>query len=272
MRHGSAPLLGAVKAMKTFHQIKAWLKHQLTACNTAGYGVHSPYLFYIVRYVLTDRNRYYVFSGIERERARLLRAKKAILANDYLTGQQGERRVCDIAEKSLKSPREAQLLMRLAVLQQVKDVVELGTSFGITTAYMASAGSDVRVTTFEGVREVAEEAKKVWKKLQIDNINLIVGNIDDTLSRFNQQKEIGLAFIDANSTEESAVRYFEYLAQLAGEKSVFVLGDIHSSEGMERAWSKVCGNERATAAMDLFSIGLVFFDPHLEKRIYKIRF
>lgn len=37
-------------------------KHVLSAWNTTGEGIHSPYLFHLVRFVLRDENTFYAFS------------------------------------------------------------------------------------------------------------------------------------------------------------------------------------------------------------------
>ena len=42
----------------TLHRILAFLKHRLTAWNTTGEGIHSPYLFELVRFVLRDENAF----------------------------------------------------------------------------------------------------------------------------------------------------------------------------------------------------------------------
>ena len=46
------------------YRVSSWLKHQLTARNTGGHGVHSPYLFEWVRMVMSDKNTYYVWDTL----------------------------------------------------------------------------------------------------------------------------------------------------------------------------------------------------------------
>ena len=52
---------------------------------------------------------------------------------------------------------------------------------------------------------------------------------------------------------------------------MIVVDDIHHSEEMERAWKEICGDERVTSTMDLYQMGLVFFDKHYWRRNYKMR-
>ena len=60
------------------YRAKSWLKFQLTAWNTGGEGVHSPYLFEWVRMVMSDKHRYYVWKDIEVCRAELLRDQRVL--------------------------------------------------------------------------------------------------------------------------------------------------------------------------------------------------
>lgn len=275
------------------YRAKSWLRHQLTAWNTGGEGVHSPYLFEWVRMVMMDKNAYYIWGEIERCREKMLRDERELEFVDYgsgkLKGENGERRrVCDIARRSLAKRKYAQMLSRLvnwlgashslengsgtAYSLEFKGltIVELGTSLGVTTAYMAAMDSRNRVVTFEGCEAVADVAKENWKALNINNIECRVGKID--VEQLAQDIEhLDVAFIDANHTYEGTCKYFDVLAGKVREKSVIVVDDIHHSEEMEEAWKAICADERVTSTIDLYQMGLVFFDKHYWKRNYKMR-
>lgn len=285
------------------YRAKSWLRHQLTAWNTGGEGVHSPYLFEWVRMVMMDKNAYYIWGEIERCREKMLRDERELEFVDYgsgklkgengkLKGANGERRrVCDIAKGSLAKRKYAQMLSRLVnwlgsplltspsrggigdeTLEDRKGltIVELGTSLGVTTAYMAAMDSRNRVVTFEGCEAVANMAKENWKALNINNIECRVGEIDaEQLTR--DIEHLDVAFIDANHTYVSTCEYFDVLAGKVREKSVIVVDDIHYSEEMEKAWKAICADERVTSTIDLYQMGLVFFDKHYWKRHYTMR-
>ena len=282
------------------YRAKSWLRHQLTAWNTGGEGVHSPYLFEWVRMVMMDKNSFYIWGEIERCREKMLRDERELEFVDYgsgklkgengkLKGANGERRrVCDIARRSLAKRKYAQMLSRLvnwlgashslengsgtaySLEFRGLTIVELGTSLGVTTAYMAAMDSRNRVVTFEGCEAVANIAKENWKALNINNIECRVGEIDvEQLAR--DIEHLDVAFIDANHTYEGTCKYFDVLAGKVREKSVIVVDDIHYSEEMEKAWKAICADERVTSTIDLYQMGLVFFDKHYWKRSYKMR-
>jgi predicted O-methyltransferase YrrM len=106
--------------------------------------------------------------------------------------------------------------------------------------------------------------------LNINNIDCVVGEID--MEQLQQKiQQLDIAFIDANHTYASTRNYFNVLADKVHEKSVIVVDDIHHSEEMERAWKAICADERVTTTMDLYQMGLVFFDKHYWNRNYKMR-
>ena len=287
------------------YRAKSWLRHQLTAWNTGGEGVHSPYLFEWVRMVMMDKNSFYIWGEIERCREKMLRDERELEFVDYGSAIKSRslengseavcrleyrdtRRVCDIARRSLAKRKYAQMLSRLVnwlgASHRLENgsgtayslefrgltIVELGTSLGVTTAYMAAMDSRNRVVTFEGCEAVANMARENWKALNINNIECRVGEID-VEELVGDIERLDVAFIDANHTYMSTCEYFDVLAGKVREKSVIVVDDIHYSEEMEKAWKAICADERVTSTIDLYQMGLVFFDKHYWKRNYTMR-
>ena len=167
-----------------------------------------------------------------------------------------------------------QVLFRLATFLsqeagQPIEILELGSSLGITTAYLAMADSRNRVTTMEGSSEVLRVAKGVWRALKIENIEWMEGNIDAILDRYAREKT-DLVFIDANHTYEATLRYVNLLLPRLPEKGILVIDDIHHSPEMARAWNVVKADGRVTTTIDLWHAGLVFVDTHYLKRHYRV--
>lgn len=265
------------------YRVISWLKHCAKAWNTGGEGIHSPYLFEWVRMVMYDTHSYYVWRDIEKRREAMLRAPKVIDYVDYGTGGEkgahSRQLVSAIAKTSLEPRKYGELLFRLVnwLGHQAREegreglsIVELGTSLGITTAYLASADSRDRVTTFEGCPDVAEMARLNWHKLGLMNIECVVGNIDDTLP-LHQAGRLDIAFIDANHTYEATIRYFDMLTRHVGRKTVIVVDDIHYSREMGKAWQDICSRTDVACTMDLQKMGLVFFDPDYLHKHYTLR-
>lgn len=246
-----------------------WLKHRFRARNTLGYGVHSPFLYYIISMLIYDKNAYYAFPRIEKRRAVLLRNKQPIEVLDYGTGRSGMRIVGQIAATSVSNRREGEILFKLVNYLQPDTIVELGTSLGITTAYLASPRKEAHVITFEGSDAVAEIAKETFDRLELNNIEVINGNIDDSLASFlRDSKRVDFAFLDANHTEDATMRYFGQLVEKGHGKTVIVVDDIHYSISMGKAWKQIRRHKKVTATFDCYDMGIVFFDEHLPQKTY----
>lgn len=255
-----------------FYRIGAWCRHRLTARNTLGHGVHSPFLYYIVRMLIYDKNAYYCFARIEQRRRELLLDRRRIMLHDFGTGHSGERRISDIAATSLSDRSSAQLLFKLVNFLQPETIVELGTSLGVTAAYLASPSAQARVVTFEGSETVTAVAEETFRRLGLQRVEVVTGYIDTTLPVFLQGcQQVDFAFIDANHTEDATVRYFELLLPKCHERSVLVLDDIHYSAGMGRAWQRIKQHDAVTATFDLYGMGIVFFDKQLLRKHYVLK-
>ena len=266
--------------VNAFFRIWAYLKHRLTAWNTTGEGIHSPSLFYLVRFVLRDRNAYYCFRQIEQRRALLLACPDEIEVVDYGScgtpeGKKIRRRVNEIVARQLESPAVGQMLFRIAnylgrEAKRPLNILELGTSLGITTAYLAAADSKNNITTLEGSEAVLKIAESGWSTLGLRNITPLLGRIEDTLYIYAREG-IDLAYIDANHTFEATMRYADYLLPRMAERGILAIDDIHYSREMERAWKALKQDPRVTSTIDLYDVGLVFVDRHYMKRHYIIR-
>lgn len=241
---------------------KKYLRYYFTAGNR--HDVHSPFVFSLIEEVLRDRSRPPVFSEVEGLRRALLQSKETLQVTDLgagsLVSSGNERRVSDITRYAAKPPKFGQLFYRLVQYLQPKQLLELGTSMGLSTAYMAKAAPDAKITTIEGCPNIAARARKNFDALQLQNITQVTGNFDTVLGDVLQQMPApDWVYIDGNHRKEPTLAYFEQCLQHAHEYSLFIFDDIHWTPDMEAAWHTIQSNEKVTLTIDLFFIGLVFF-------------
>ena len=217
------------------------------------------------------------YAAVEARRQQLLRSPASISVTDFgagsHTGAGQQRRVADIARTAAKPKHLAQLLFRLANYFRPATLLELGTSLGLTTAYLAAANSRSHVITFEGCANVAAVARETFAQLELGNISIVEGNIDDTLAPALAalNAPIDFAFFDGNHRYEPTLRYFEQCLTHRTEYSIFIFDDIHWSEDMERAWEAIKVHPEVTLTVDLFYIGLVFFRKNQPKQHFSLR-
>jgi len=261
-----------------FQLAKKYFNYYIKAQNGKGHGVHSPFVFDFIIHVLNDKKNYDCYSKIELLRKKLLNDNTNIEVEDFGAGSAvipfKNRIVKDIAASSLKKKKYAQLLFRIAKYYQSKNIIELGTSFGITTSYLASSNPDSKVFTFEGAHHIAKIASDNFTQLGLKNIKLIEGNFEKTLSVLNDKSDqIDLLFIDGNHRKKATLEYFDIFFKKSKSQSIFVFDDIHWSKEMEEAWNVIQQNDSVTLTIDLFFIGLVFFSKDFKvKQHFTIRF
>lgn len=255
-----------------------YIKYWLTASNGKGHGIHSPFVFDFVTNVLNDKRSFYCYQTIEYLRADLKRNNTVLTVEDFGAGshtkQYNQRTVSSIASSALKTPKFSRLLFRMVNHYQPNTILELGTSLGITTCYLACAKNDASVITLEGAPAVASAAKENFERLRLQNIQTITGNFDNTLPGVLQKlASVDFVFVDGNHRKEPTLNYFHQLLQKRNEYSVFIFDDIHWSKDMEEAWDIILQHEDVTLSIDLFFIGIVFFrKENKAKQHYIIRF
>ena len=249
-----------------------YLRHLMDAKNTKGHGIHSPYLYRFTLNAIYEKNPFYIFPQIETLRKNLNFDDRKLAITDFGTGSNREARVRDVARLSLKRPKWAQLLFRIVNFTKARNVLELGTSLGLTTSYLASVHSDVRCISLEGSEDVAKIAKENFEKLEIKNVELIVGDIDKTLNQaLASMPQLDVVFFDANHTKEATLNYFSRCLEHIHPDTVFVFDDIHWSKDMEKAWCEIRKHQSVTATIDLFEMGIVFFNKSYQKKRFKMR-
>ena len=253
-----------------FKLTQKYFQYFVTASNGKGHGIHSPFVFDFLSNVLNDQSIYPYYDLIENLRYELLHDRSMLEAADFGAGsavsQSKKRTVASIAKHSAKSRKMGQLLFRISRFFQPDTILELGTSLGLSTAYLASGNPLASVITLEGAAAIASKAEQNLAGLQLSNVELVTGNFDhslpvilSSLQSSAHPRRIDLAFIDGNHRKEPSLRYFDLLVPSMSDASLIIFDDIHWSLEMEEAWIAIKKDSRVLLSIDLFFLGLVFF-------------
>ncbi|QJW89086.1 class I SAM-dependent methyltransferase [Spirosoma taeanense] len=244
------------------------------------HSLHSPFLFSLyTTSIRPDNRREPAFTSFRALRNELCRSRETIAITDFGAGSKvngaRQRTIGDIACHSQKPARFGRLLFRLIRHAKANVIVDLGTSLGLTTAYLAEAARPQhgQVLTFEGCPQTAAVARQNFDRLGTPNVEIVVGNLDETLaSRVARLKPIDFVFFDANHRYEPTVRYFEICLSNSHNDTLFVFDDIHWSDEMEQAWAYIKRHPAVSVTVDLFWVGLVFTRKEQPKQDFVLRF
>lgn len=246
---------------------KKYLRYYFTAGNR--HDVHSPFVYDLVEKVLRDKSQPAAFREIEQVRKTLLQSTETLQVTDLgagsLMGAGRERKVSNITRHAAKPPKYGQLFYRLIQYFQPAYLLELGTSMGMSTSYMAKAGPQATVHTIEGCPNIAARAGRNFEAQQLSNIRQHVGNFDTVLGEVLKEiPQLDYVYIDGNHRSAPTLAYFEQCLEKAHSNSLFIFDDIHWTPDMEAAWHTIQEHPRVTFTIDLFFIGLVFFRPEMK--------
>ena len=261
--------------MSSFYQIAKFLEYKLNAVGR--YSLQAPFIFDFYERVINGERQPHIFDEIESYRKKLLKDDKLITIEDFGAGSKvsksGKRSVRNLARTGLSSRRFSEMLFRLSGFIGAMNIVELGTSFGINTLYLAKSNPKATVTTFEGCSESAKIAMGIFKRANQFNIDLIQGNIDLTLDDFLKHADkVDLVYFDANHQFDPTLRYYRQFLPLVHSDTVFVVDDIYWSKPMTKAWKKLVRQPDVTLSIDIFDAGLLFFNKDFYKEHYVLEF
>lgn len=258
-------------------RIKNFLKYILLSHSRRGHGIHSPFVFHVVSKVLRNKIDPDIVLSIENIRKKLIQDDKSIAVNDLGSGSvifsNRIRKVSQITKVSPVSSKYGLLLANMALEFGRSTIIELGTSVGISTMYMASVSSSPEVFTIEGCSSTAEIARQNFESIGLRNIKIINKPFDEALQAFCNSRILpGLVFIDGDHKRDSVIRYFHKISEISDKSTVIIIDDINYSKEMNLAWEEIKKIKSVSATIDLYRMGIVFFRSGMSQKHYIIRY
>ncbi len=243
--------------MNNLFRIGKYLEYQYRA--KTKYYLHPPFVYQFYLNVLEGGNDDNI-RLIHLLRQKLKRESTVLQLDDYGTGNFSSIKVSDLENRVAISEKYGKLLFRLVRYFKPENILELGTSIGISSTYMALANPDAKIISLEGSAELLQSAKQNHSLLGIKNIELIPGNFSETLSFILKNYPFpNFVFFDGNHRKDATLKYFQQCAKYSNENSIFIFDDIYWSEGMSEAWYEIKKHPQITLTIDVFQFGICFF-------------
>jgi len=249
------------------------------------YGIHSPFLFNLADQCIFSKEVSADFDFLEQKRKEL---RADLTEINVLDCGQGSKRfvrrsgsassrycrsVASIARNSLQTPAMCHLLWRLAQYFTPKTILEVGTSLGITTSYLARAAPEAKIITLEGCPQTASRAKVLFDECGATNVDLHIGLFECTLPKvLKQLVQVDMVYLDGDHGYQAVMQNFNTILDHIHQGSVLIVDDIRWSKGMKKAWRQMAAHPKVTLAVDLFKSGILFFNPGLSKEIVPVGF
>lgn len=262
---------------KEVRQLIELLKYQARARSIK--SVHPPFAYQLVTYIKTHNLESSHKETIFKIKRKAAANNNVIEHTDMGANSKGReyvrvfKKVSSIAANTSIKHKHGKLIYLLVKHLEPKNILELGTSLGISTLYLALAKHESSVITIEGCTETAHTAEKYFKSAGIENTETMIGGFENVLPlAIEKHKTLDLVFFDGNHRYKPTMQSFNLCKEHAGEDSVFIFDDIHWSEGMNKAWKAIKHDKDVTLTVDFFQLGIVFFKKGLSKQNLVIRY
>lgn len=225
---------------------------------------------------MLKKSKFEGYPKIEDLRKTLLQDNNEIKMSDYGAGSRrnatNSRKINEIAKNASIDKKYGQLLAKIVAHYNLEQILELGTSLGIGTAYLAANAK--QITTVEGDNSIHEIAQKNMENLAFKNVQPICATFDDYF-KFNSEEELkkfDLIYIDGNHTYEASMKYFNHLIKAVNNETFLVFDDIRWSAGMEKAWQEIIVSPEINVSIELMRMGIVIKRKEQEKQHFILRF
>lgn len=254
-------------------QVKAYLKYKKTAKYRKGHRIHPPFAFDLVRRLFYEKHKYYHFDVIDDFRRKLKGDKTVIEVSDFGAGSRTfkskKRKVSELVKYNATPKKQGELISRLVSEFKPKNILELGTSLGIGTLYLALPNSQAKVTTIEGCKEINAVAKKIFTETGVNNVKAMCGAFSDVLPKvFEENETLDMVYFDGHHNYAATINNFELCLAKAKKDSVFIFDDIYWSAEMEKAWNYIIQSKEVSISFDLFRVGIVILKKQVQKQHY----
>ncbi|MCW5907107.1 MAG: class I SAM-dependent methyltransferase [Chitinophagales bacterium] len=237
------------------------------------YYLHSPFVYNFFLHVLeaqTDEN----LQVIIQLRNQLRNDFSKIHLTDFGTGTSRTTTISHL-EKHIALPHKyGRLLYALVKYLKPKNILEIGTSIGISSAYMALGNEQAQVTTLEGCPSLAKAAEQNHKTLNIHRVKVVEGEFSKTLNTaLTEMPTVDLVLFDGNHTQQATLAYFQACLPYVSENTVFVFDDIYWNSEMCKAWNTIKQHPTVTLTIDVYRFGICFFRKEkLAKEDFVLRY
>jgi len=239
-----------------------------------GHGVHSPFVYNLISKVINERGCFYCQDEIEHTRKKAFCLKQAV----RLRRKKNPEKFRDVAigeviKKEAVTPRTGALLLRLTNYFKPETILQIGGAADMSALYLSSYSTDLKCVVVEKSPEMASVARLVLELHNHHAVDLRTGDYEEVLpSVLAELPQPDFVFLNlVKDTKENEYVFNQCLRRLHNE-AVLVVSGIKASRYMRAFWRTVREREEVTVTIDLYSVGLVFFNKKLHKRNYIVSF
>lgn len=208
---------------------------------------------------------------LEAVRTSFLNSKRKVKRTDLGAGESTglTQSVRQIILRQAASKQRGRLLHRLSQSFEKARILELGTSVGISSAYMSVGHPSARIDTIEGDPVIAELAHELHDELGLKNIEIFQSSIQDYFTQHHAKKQWDIVYMDGDHTFPSTLAYYKEIKSSLHSNSIVLLDDVMWSRGMLKAWTHIRKSGSCTASLQWGNLGILFYHSGFVHHIHE---
>ncbi len=263
--------------MKIIWSVSSYIRYIFKS--KSRYIIHSPFAYKLINEVFLDNSSNSDIDILDSFRKQLFKRSTLIETTDLGAGAGKKTYITivtplgKIARQRSLDNKSLNLLYKITRYFKPASILEFGTSAGISASYIGKASDFKKFVTMEGCAVLASHAKNYFDSLNLSKIELRVGNFDDILDKtLSEFEQLDMVFVDGNHRRKQTTDYFMKCVTKAHENSIFIFDDIHWSPEMEKAWEEIKKHKRVSVSIDIFKMGILFFNKGIARQDFVIRY
>lgn len=207
-----------------------------------GHGIHSPFVFNLINNVIEEKCPYYCYQDIAH----------------YLSL---------FSEKKLIPNKRYKLAFKLSNYFGVRTILEIGSGSGINTLFLTAPSKKTSCISIEKNEKKREFAQTIY-----DDYDRSITLLEE-LPKQPMNEVFDCIYINLDYYPDITEDYLDDLCnKQCHDKSFIVMTGIRRNKENNRLWKHLTQNQSRTALLDLFNIGIIFFDKQLYRWEYQISF
>ena len=223
-----------------------------------GHGVHSPFVYNFITKIIEEKATFYAFDEIEKHRKEILSQKNSL---SILTA------------KETQSPKYGALLFRIVNFFKCQTVLQIGSSTGIMSLYLAMASKHCNCFALEERQNLLNTIRDFALAHNLNKLHCIEGSLKEALIRLQSvSTKADLIFINQLPESMIAEELLSLCRPLRHKETILIVNEIKRNKSMKKLWMAMRNHPQTRVSIDLFALGILFFDDRLPKKHYKTHF
>ena len=234
--------------------------------------IDSPFLADFINQIIWKGTKSdETIDAIEDRRGEYLNSYNIIKTTDFgagsISGKSKDRSIAEITKNAVSSKEKCKLLFNILRYYEPDNILELGTSLGISTLYLAKALPNSQITTIEGDLQILGLASS-HKISGTENIHYINAEFEQGLNQLlSEGKVLDLIIVDGAHHSKLQNHLLPYYKSLSHETTIWIIDDIYWSEDMTMWWDSLKTDPQFNIAIDLFHFGILYKSSQIKEAI-----